>query len=182
MALPGAVEVRDRAVTIDYDVEETADGVTGVARLRLPEKVARNLVAEELPELDRPLRFTVMRGARGAVKAATLPELQDRLDDPFTDDERSRSAERGRNSGRDFEKKGAPRRGGFNGRGGDSRSGGSRGGSRGGDSRGGGPRGDGDRGPSGGNPWKKGPGGGEPTGGGRHRPGSPSGRGKRRGK
>jgi hypothetical protein len=161
------VEVRDRAVAIDYDVEETADGVTGVARLRLPEKVARTLVAEELPELDRPLRFTVMRGARGAVKAATLPELQDRLDDPFTDDERSRSRERGRNADRDFDRKGARGRGGFGGRGGDSR---------------GGTRGDRDRGPSGGNPWKKGPGGGEPTGGGRHRPGSPSGRGKRRGK
>lgn len=174
MTLPGAVEVRDRAVTIDYDVEETAGGVTGVARLRLPEKVARTLVAEELPELDRPLRFTVMRGARGAVKAATLEELQDRLDDPFTDDERSRSAKRGRDSGRNFDRKGG------RGRGGDSRGSGSRGGPR-GDGRGD-ARGDRDRGPSGDNPWKRGPGGGEPTGGGRHRPGSPSGRGKRRGK
>ncbi len=132
MALPGAVEVRDRAVTIDYDVEETPAGVSGVARLRLPEKVARSLVAEELPVLDRPLRFTVMRGARGSVKAATLGELQDRLDEPYTDDEKSRSSDQGKKRGREFDgdRRGKP--GGGGGRGGKP------GGFRGGDKRGGG--------------------------------------------
>jgi len=157
MALPGAVEVRDRAVPIDYDVEETPDGAVGVARLRLPEKVARTLVAEELPVLDRPLRFTVTRGARGSVKAATLGELQDRLDEPFTDDERSRSAERKAGGVRDSGRDGRGRSGGGGERGG--KSGGKPGGFRGGGRRGG-----------------------DSSGGGGRRPGSPSGKGKRRGK
>ncbi len=207
MALPGAAEVRGRTVQIDYDVEETPGGMLGVARLRLPEKVARNLVDEELPALDRPVRFTVMRGARGAVKAATLTELQHRLDEPFTDDERGRISEgkADREKDRDRDRRGGPRRGGPGGFGGDSRGGGSRGGGsrgrdeRGGSSRGGGSagrddrggsRGDsrsdsrdarGDRGRPGGGPWD-GRGGGDATGGGRNRPGSPAGRGKRRGK
>jgi hypothetical protein len=95
LSLPGAVEIRDRAVPIDYDVETDASGVmVGVARLRLPEKMARTLVAEELPGLDRPLRFIVHRGARGSVRASTLAELQDALDAPFTDDEKRRSRDR----------------------------------------------------------------------------------------
>ncbi len=104
MALPGAVEMRDRTVSIDYDVEETPAGVTGVARLRLPEKMARTLVAEELPVLDRPLRFTVLRGARGAVKADSLGALQDKLDEPYTDDERSRITDRDRDTDRDSDR------------------------------------------------------------------------------
>lgn len=156
MALPGAVEVRDRTVPIDYDVEETTAGVCGVARLRLPEKLARTLVDEELPTLDRPVRFLVTRGARGAVRASTLLELQDRLDEPFTEDERERSFERHgrgmrRSAGRDDARGGRKRS--FDRR----------------DSR------------SGGGPWK-GHAGGDNTGSSRNRPGSPSGRGKRRGK
>ncbi len=80
MALPSHVAVRGSEIPIAYDVE---NGV-GVARLRLPEKMARTLVGEELPELDRPLRFVVTRGQRGAVRAATLSELQELLDRPWT--------------------------------------------------------------------------------------------------
>jgi len=84
-ALPSMVSLRDRDVEIHYDVEETADGTPfGVARLRIPEKVARNLVESELPSLDRPLRFIVTRGARGAARASTLEELQEELERPFT--------------------------------------------------------------------------------------------------
>ncbi len=166
-ALPGAVDVRDRAVPIDYEVEETPTGVTGVARLRLPEKIARTLVEEELPALDRPLRFAVVRGARGTVKAATLPELQERLDDPFTDDELARP----RNSDRGFDRN-RQARGGSGGRGN---------GARGNGGHGNGGRGSRDQNRAGGNPWN-GASGGDVTGAGRHRPGSPSGRGKRRGK
>jgi hypothetical protein len=86
-ALPATTRVRDRDVDIHYDVEETPEGTVGVARLRLPEKVARTLNEEELPTLDRPLRFLVTRGARGAARAKTLSELQDELDRPFTDKE-----------------------------------------------------------------------------------------------
>lgn len=88
LALPGAVEVRGRVVPMHYEVEEGADGsLTGVVRLQVPEKIARTLVAEEVPELDRPVRFAVARGGRGTVKASSLEELQDLLSRPFTDDE-----------------------------------------------------------------------------------------------
>jgi ATP-dependent helicase HrpA len=104
-ALPGAVEIRDRTVGIDYDVEEHDGGRVPVARLRLPEKLARTLAPEELPVLDRALRFTVLRGQRGAVRADDLLTLQERLDDPFTDEERDAHARRGsrdqRRGGRD---------------------------------------------------------------------------------
>ncbi len=86
-SLPSTVTVRDRDVEIHYDVEDTPEGPTGVARLRLPEKLARTLAPQELPTLDRPLRFIVMRGARGAARANTLGELQDELERPFTPDE-----------------------------------------------------------------------------------------------
>ena len=84
MALPDSVAIRDREVPIEYGVE---DGVGGVARLRLPEKLARTLVEAELPALDRPVRFVVTRGQRGAVRASTLDELQDLLDRPWSPDE-----------------------------------------------------------------------------------------------
>ena len=84
MELPDAVELRDRTVNIHYDVDETPEGPVGVARLRLPEKLARTLAPAELPTLDRPVRFIVTRGQRGAVRADTLDELQELLDRPWT--------------------------------------------------------------------------------------------------
>jgi len=86
-SLPSTASVRGRDVEIHYDVEESPEGNQGVARLRLPEKIARNLAEEELPVLDRPLRFIVTRGARGAARAKTLRELQLELDRPFTEKE-----------------------------------------------------------------------------------------------
>src|SRR5262249_10416319 len=86
-SLPSVVSLRGRDVEIQYDVEEGPEGNRGVARLRLPEKLARTLTAEELPQLDRPLRFVVARGARGAARADTLDALQDELDRPFTEEE-----------------------------------------------------------------------------------------------
>jgi ATP-dependent RNA helicase HrpA len=86
-SLPSSVPVRGRDVEIQYDVEETPDGPIGVAHLRLPEKLARSLTEGELPEMDRPVRFIVTRGARGAARAATLGDLQDELERPFTDQE-----------------------------------------------------------------------------------------------
>jgi ATP-dependent helicase HrpA len=87
LSLPDSVAVRGREVPIDYDVETGDDGAIGVARLRLPEKLARTLAEDELPQLDRPVRFTVLRGPRGAVRAASLEELQDILDRPWSPDE-----------------------------------------------------------------------------------------------
>ncbi len=89
LALPAAVMIRDRSVALHYEVEERPDGTAvGVARLQLPEKLARTLVAEELPALDRPLRFVVTRGQRGAVRADSFEALVDALEEPFTPDER----------------------------------------------------------------------------------------------
>jgi hypothetical protein len=93
LALPSYAEVRGAPVGIDYDVEETelASGerrVLAVARLVLPEKVARTLSVEELPVLDRPLRFIVHRGQRGSVRASMLAELQELLDRPWSPEER----------------------------------------------------------------------------------------------
>jgi hypothetical protein len=89
LALPSAVVIRGREVPIDYDVEDADGRPRGVARLRLPEKLARTLAEDELPALDRPVRFTVLRGPRGAVRASTLDELQDILDRPWSPDELS---------------------------------------------------------------------------------------------
>ena len=89
LALPSVTTVRGHAIPIDYDVE---DG-TGVARLRLPEKMARTLTETELPTLDRPLRFIVTRGQRGAVRAPTLDDLQELLDRPWSPAEAEAAAE-----------------------------------------------------------------------------------------
>lgn len=86
-ALPDTVEIRGRDVALEYAVEETDGAYRGVVVLVLPEKLARTVVAEELPVLDRPLRFKVLRGKRGAVRASTLDELDARLVMPFTDEE-----------------------------------------------------------------------------------------------
>lgn len=87
-ALPGTVEIRDRTVALEYDVEEHERGSQAVVRLRLPEKLARTMVQEEVPTLDRPVRYVVPRGQRGSVRANDLATLQEKLDLPFTDDER----------------------------------------------------------------------------------------------
>jgi ATP-dependent helicase HrpA len=91
--LPDQVQIRDREVEIDYDVEERDGQRRGVARLRLPEKIARTLSDAEIPRLDRPIRFVVLRGQRGAVRADSLQELQDRLAEPWSPDEIQESAD-----------------------------------------------------------------------------------------
>ncbi|MDE3152049.1 MAG: DEAD/DEAH box helicase, partial [Gemmatimonadota bacterium] len=121
-SLPSRADVRGQSVEIHYDVEETPEGPLGIARLRVPEKIARTLAAAELPALDRPLRFVVTRGKRGAVRAATLDELQELLDQPYTPDE---LRERHDHPERFREGRGGPRRG-------DGRRDGGRGGRRGG--------------------------------------------------
>jgi len=87
LALPDTVVIRGREVPIDYDIESIDGQPRGVARLRLPEKLARTLTEDEIPALDRPVRFTVLRGPRGAVRASTLDELQDILARPWSPDE-----------------------------------------------------------------------------------------------
>jgi hypothetical protein len=87
LALPDSVEIRGREVAVRYDVEEADGASRAVARLTLPEKLARTLADEELPEFDRPYRFMVPRGQRGAARADTLDALREELERPFTQDE-----------------------------------------------------------------------------------------------
>ena len=80
--LPSEAQIGDFRVPIEYEIENGA----GVALLELPEKLARDLGEDELPQLDRPLRFIVSRGSRGAVSARTLAELQQKLEGQWTPD------------------------------------------------------------------------------------------------
>jgi hypothetical protein len=110
LALPDAVMIRDREVPVEYDIEESDGQNRGVARLVLSEKMARTLTEAELPALDRPLRFVVPRGQRGAARAQSLDELQELLDQPWTKDEIAR-LERERGREREAKKNGRGRRG-----------------------------------------------------------------------
>ena len=85
--LPQTAIIRDREVDIEYDVEDPDGSPFGIARLRLPEKVARTMTESEIPKLDRPVRFVVIRGQRGAVRANTLEDLQELLAQPWSPDE-----------------------------------------------------------------------------------------------
>lgn len=58
-----------------YEIE----GDAGVVRLRLREKQAVRLRERDLPETDRPLRFSVFRGRQEVVRAASLEELAEGL-------------------------------------------------------------------------------------------------------
>jgi len=80
--LPSETKIRDFRVPIEYDIEAGQ----GIARLELPEKLARDLGADDLPTLDRPLRFIVSRGSRGSISADTLGELQESLEGPWMPD------------------------------------------------------------------------------------------------
>jgi hypothetical protein len=71
-ALPGRLHVRGDAVPLDYEVE----GNLGVARVRLREGQANRLRPDELPRLDRPLRFAVQRGHHPPLLADSIPALQ----------------------------------------------------------------------------------------------------------
>jgi ATP-dependent helicase HrpA len=74
-ALPAMIRVRGDAAPLDYEV---ADG-QGVARVRLREGQARRLRLGDLPPLDRPLRFAVVRGRHQPILADSLADLQAEL-------------------------------------------------------------------------------------------------------
>jgi len=73
--LPSAVRVKGDTVALEYDLE----GPTPVVLLRLREGQARRLQPRDLPTLDRPLRFEVIRGRHPPVRASTLPGLHAEL-------------------------------------------------------------------------------------------------------
>jgi hypothetical protein len=67
------VTLRGEEYPLDYFVE---DG-TPLVRARIPEKVLWEIQESDVPELDRPLRWTVLRGKRDAVRADTLEEARE---------------------------------------------------------------------------------------------------------
>lgn len=74
-ALPASAHLYGDRVPLEYDVE----GEVGVVRLRLKEGQARRLRPRDLPELDRPVRFTVMRGIRAVAQADSVESLRRQL-------------------------------------------------------------------------------------------------------
>jgi hypothetical protein len=75
-ALPSSAPVRGDKAALDYEIENGQP----VVRLRLREGQARRLRNQDLPDVDRPLRFTVVRGKHPAIRAESLDELRDKLD------------------------------------------------------------------------------------------------------
>ncbi len=71
-ALPGMVRVRGDAAPVEYELQHGE----GVARVRLREGQAKRLRADEVPVLDRPVRFAVQRGRHPPILADTVPDLQ----------------------------------------------------------------------------------------------------------
>jgi hypothetical protein len=76
--LPDMIRVRGDAAPLEYEVVDGA----GVVRVRLREGQARRLRAGDLPSLDRPLRFALLRGRHPPVLASTIAELQAELRRP----------------------------------------------------------------------------------------------------
>jgi hypothetical protein len=71
-ALPSSVALLGDRIPLHYEIEQG----TPVVRIRLREGKARRLRASELPQLDRPLRFTVARGKSDVLHATSLEELE----------------------------------------------------------------------------------------------------------
>ncbi|HWP38197.1 MAG TPA: DEAD/DEAH box helicase [Gemmatimonadales bacterium] len=74
-ALPASMHVLGDRVPLSYDIE---DGVA-IARVRLREGQARRVRSSDLPTLDRPIHFAVLRGKREVLKARSLEEMRTAL-------------------------------------------------------------------------------------------------------
>ena len=71
-ALPGMIRVRGDAAPVEYEVQHGE----GIARVRLREGQAKRLRPDEVPVLDRPVRFAVQRGRHPPILADTVRDLQ----------------------------------------------------------------------------------------------------------
>jgi len=71
-ALPDAVRILGERCPLDYEV----DNGRPVVRLRMKEGVARRVRAEDIPALDRPVEFTVVRGKQPSIRASSIEELR----------------------------------------------------------------------------------------------------------
>jgi ATP-dependent helicase HrpA len=73
LALPDSVRIQGAEYPLDYGVDE---GVP-IVRARIPEKLLWQLEEKDLPVMDRPIHWTVLRGKRGAVRASSLDEAKE---------------------------------------------------------------------------------------------------------
>ena len=71
-ALPAWVDLAGERCALDYEIE---DG-RSIVRIRLRESLALRISAADVPSLDRPVAFTVMRRKQPALRIASLPELR----------------------------------------------------------------------------------------------------------
>jgi hypothetical protein len=69
--LPGSVALLGDRIPLHYDIEHGEP----VIRLRLREGKARRLRPGTVPKLDRPIRFSVLRGRQEVLRAGSLDEL-----------------------------------------------------------------------------------------------------------
>jgi hypothetical protein len=109
-ALPDMVRVRGDAAPLGYEVQ---DGV-GIARVRLREGQAKRLREGDIPPLDRPLKFALIRGRHEPVLADSVADLQAalrRTPRSAPDDERPGGRPRGRGPRGRAGGRGGPRRG-----------------------------------------------------------------------
>lgn len=74
-ALPSMIRLRGDAAPLDYEVV----GGDAIVRIRLREGQARRLSPDELPALDRPIRFAVVRGGASPLRADSIAELKQLL-------------------------------------------------------------------------------------------------------
>jgi ATP-dependent helicase HrpA len=76
-ALPSSVALFGDRIPLHYEIERGA----AVVRLRLREGQARRLRGKDVPQLDRSLRFTVVRGKSDVLHASSAEELERGLAD-----------------------------------------------------------------------------------------------------
>ncbi|MFL5540928.1 MAG: DEAD/DEAH box helicase [Longimicrobiaceae bacterium] len=98
MSLPGEIEIRGETYPLDYWVE---DG-QGAVRARIPARLVYRIDEGDVPaSIDgRPLQWTVIRGKKEPVQAATLEEAKLRLTEGNSG-HRGRGRGRGRDEGED---------------------------------------------------------------------------------
>jgi ATP-dependent helicase HrpA len=73
LSLPGTVKLDGAEYPLDYAIEEGEP----IVRARIPEKALWQIDEDDLPTLDRPLHWTVLRGKREAIRATTLAEARE---------------------------------------------------------------------------------------------------------
>lgn len=75
LQLPSMIRIKGDGVSLDYAIEDGG----GVVWLRLREGQAHQLQERDVPQLDRPVRFTVVRGGEEAIRAGSMAELKAQL-------------------------------------------------------------------------------------------------------